>query len=403
MLTDAKIRNLKSKDKQFKISDSLGLYLLIHPNQSKYWRMKYRFNKKEKIFSIGVYPQTSLSEARTARDEAKKLIKQGVDPTQEKISKKREQQTLSINSFEAVTREWHNKTKSEWSTRHAQDVIKSLEVDIFPFIGKKPIAEITPPEMLNVLRKIESRGALVHVNKVRQRCDNVFKYAIITGFATYNAASDLQGAFKKHEKKNFNSISEKELPEFIQAIDNYHGEVMTKYAIQIVLYTLLRTGEVIGLEWSEVDLDNKLITIPKERMKMKRDHLVPLSRQAMEILKVMQEINGQYKWVFASTRKPKFKHMSANAMIFALYRMGFRSRATIHGIRSTGSTILNEMGFNADVIEKTLNHEPRNAIRAAYNKAQYLDARKDMLQQWADYLSKMDGKIIPIGKTKKQR
>jgi len=397
MLTDAKIRSLKPKEKPYKLSDSHGLYILIHPNGSRYWRLKYKFNKKEKTYSIGLYPLFSLSEARIERDKAKKQIKQGIDPTTEK---KRLQQTIQAqanNSFEIIAREWHNKTQAEWNDKHSQDVIKSLEDNIFPFIGSKAITEITPPEMLQVLRKIEARGALVQVNKLRQRCDRVFQYAIITGLATYNSAADLKGAFKKHDKKNFNSIQANELPELINAINKGKGELTTINGIKLTLYTLLRTQEVIGMKWSEVDFQNKLITIPASRMKMNRDHLVPLSRQATQVLKELLCVTGHHEWVFARQDRNKIKPMSNNAMLFALYRMGFKGRCTIHGFRSIGSTLLHEMGFNTDVIEKTLNHEPTNKVKAAYNKAQYLDFRADMLQQWADYLNNLDGKVIPIG------
>ena len=388
---------LESVEKQYKISDSLGLYLLIHPNGSRYWRMKYKFNKKEKVLAIGLYPQISLSEARAARDKAKKLIKQGIDPSQEKKRKKLADVALAQNSFESVAREWHNKTKAEWNDKHSLDVIKSLEDNIFPFIGNKPITDITPPEMLLVLRKIEARGALVQVNKLRQRCDRIFQYAIITGLATYNSAADLKGAFKKHEKKNFNSIQAQELPELIQAINNDKGELTTINGIKLTLYTLLRTQEIIGLKWSEVDFENKLITIPAERMKMNRDHLVPLSRQAIQVLKELLCLTGHHEWVFARQDRNKIKPMSNNAMLFALYRMGFKGRCTIHGFRSIGSTILHEMGFNTDVIEKALNHESTNKVKAAYNKAQYLEFRADMLQQWADYLNNLDGNIVTNG------
>jgi len=397
MLTDSKIKSLKPREKPYKISDSHGLYILVHPNGSLYWRLKYNFNKKEKTYSIGLYPLFSLSEARIERDKAKKQIKQGIDPTAEKKRVQQAKQSLEQNNFESIAREWHNKAQAEWNDKHAQDVIKSLEDNIFPFIGNKPITDIAPPEMLQVLRKIESRGALVQVNKLRQRCDRIFQYAIITGLATYNSAADLKGAFKKHEKKNFNSIQAQELPELINAINNDKGEITTINGIKLTLYTLLRTQEVIGMKWSEVDFENKLITIPAERMKMNRDHLVPLSKQAMQVLKELLVVTGHHEWVFARQDRNKVKSMSNNAMLFALYRMGFKGRCTIHGFRSIGSTLLHEMGFNTDVIEKALNHEPSNKVKAAYNKALYIDFRADMLQQWADYLTNLDGKIVPIG------
>ena len=400
MLSNVEVKGLKPKEKQYKLSDGQGLYILVKPSGAKYWRMKYRYEKKEKTLSIGRYPQISLKDARIARNKAKNLIIGGIDPTAEKKRLQQLKQAQSQNSFESIAREWHDKARAEWNDKHALDVIKSLEDNIFPYIGSKAIATITPPDMLQVLRKIEARGALVQVNKLRQRCDRVFQYAIITGQATYNSASDLKGAFKKHEKKNFNSIQAQELPELINAINTYKGELTTVNGIKLTLYTLLRTQEVIGLRWSEVDFENKLICIPSERMKMNRDHLVPLSKQAIEVLKELLCVTGHHEWVFARMMKGKIAPMSNNAMLFALYRMGFRGRCTIHGFRSIGSTILHEMGFNTDVIEKALNHEPANKVKAAYNKAQFLDFRADMLQQWADYLNNLDGNIIPIGRNK---
>lgn len=395
MLTDTKIKSLKSKERQYKVGDSGGLFLLIHPNGSKYWRMKYKFADKEKTLAIGVYPAVTLQEARFKRDEAKRLLAQSIDPSQHKRQQKLAIKNAAANSFEAVSREWHDTMAPNWKGKHAKDVMNTLERDVFPFVGRKPIAEITPPELLYVLRKVEKRGALEVVRKLRQRCESIYKFAIVTGRATYNPARDLEGAFKKQVKTHFKSLKAKELPELMQAVNRYSGEITTKNGIKLILYTLLRTRELIGAEWAEIDYENGVWTIPAERMKMGREHLVPLSRQAIVCLQDLQEMTGHHKWVFASSQKPKHKHMSNNAMIYGLYRMGFHGRTTIHGLRSTGSTILHEMGFNPDVIEKTLSHE-RGGVRMVYNKAEYLDARADMLQQWADYLDNMDGKIIPI-------
>lgn len=402
MLTDAKIKSLKPKSKQYKKSDSLGLYILVHSNGSLYWRLKYYLDKKEKVYSIGTYPQVSLLEAREERDRVKKLIKQGIDPVQTRANDKRENLIKSNNSFMSVAIKWHNSAKADWKERHAARVLRTLEINIFPYIGHRPVSEILATELIEVLNKMQSRGSLVQLQKIRQRCDKVFQYAIANGIAENNPATNIKGAFDKPVRKNFNSIPIEEVPELIQAISNYRGDITTTHGIKLVLFTALRTNELRWLTYDEVDFENRLITIPKNRVKMNRPHLVPLSTGAVETLRELQKVTGQYKYVFASRTQPKIKPISENSWLFGLYRMGFKGRLVTHGIRSIFSTWAYESNYRSEHIETCLNHEEPNAVKKAYNKAKYLPQRAQILQDWCDFLNNSIGKIIPIGRSKKQ-
>ncbi|MCK5663672.1 MAG: integrase arm-type DNA-binding domain-containing protein, partial [Thiotrichaceae bacterium] len=347
MLTDQKIKALKPKEKQYKVSDEKGLYLLIKPNAGKYWRLKYRLSGKEKNLAIGVYPDVSLKNARLARDEAKKLIHLGIDPTQDKQEQKLKRLELSNNSYEVVVREWIEKKRTEWSKEHSEKVLRSFEQDVFPSLGRKPINEITPPILLLALRKIESRGALEVAQRALQRCGAVFAYGIAAGICERNPANDLKGALTTPKKENYKALSKKELPAFLSDLEKYEGHITTQLGLKLLIHTFVRTNELRGAKWGEFDFDAKQWIIPGDRMKMKAEHIVPLSKQAVEILEQLKLINGRYDFVLPGIKDPK-KTISANTLIYAIYRMGYHSRATAHGFRATASTILNEMGYNHD-------------------------------------------------------
>ncbi len=393
MLTDTKVKALKPKDKPYKVSDARGLYIHIQANGSKYWRLKYRFAGKEKLLSIGTYPDVSLADAREEMLAAKRQLRKNLDPS---IEKKKLNVNLE-NTFEGIAREWHSKQVNLWSEKHAKQVLKSLQDDIFPYLGSRPISEITSPDLLAVLRRIENRGALDILGRVRQRCDAVFKYAIATGNATYNPAADLVHALKSPKKRNYNSLKKEELPELLDALEKYPGDPITKLGLKLLLLTFVRTGELIGARWEEINWDEHMWTIPAERMKKKREHLVPLSIQTNSVLEELKPFTARYEHILASPRK-SWQPISNNTLLYGLYRMGFHSRMTGHGFRTTASTTLNEVGFNPDAIERQLAHVPGNKVRGVYNKAEYLPERIKMMQAWADLLEDMSNKVVPIRK-----
>lgn len=390
-LNNTAIKNLKPSKKPFKKSDEKGLYLLVHPNGGKYWQLKYRFSNKQKTLSFGTYPEISLKEARDKRDEARKQIRDGLDPSHEKKMVKLRQSINAENSFESVARNWHNNQSQSWTQRHADTVIRNLKKDIFKIIGFRPIAQITAPELLLALRKIEDRGALDIAKKMRQTCGQIFKFAIASGLAERNIALDLQGALKTRKAKHFNTIEAKELPQLVQKIEQYEGNIQTKLGLQLALLTFVRTTELRGARWEEIDFENKIWEIPAQRMKMKTKHLVPLCKQSLEVLKNLQDINGNREFIFPNRQNPD-KFISENTLLYAMYRLGYHGRATVHGFRSLASTVLNESGlFKEDVIERQLAHGERNKVRAAYNHAQYLDDRREMMEWWGEFINKKGG------------
>lgn len=384
-LSDAKARNAKPKPRPYKLSDGEGLFLLVIPSGSKYWRLKYFFAGKEKVLALGVYPEVSLGEARERRAQARKLLAAGNDPGETKKEAKRLQTFQAANTFEEVAREWLSHRRHEWIGRTWETRQTRLERLVFPKLGKRPIAQITAPEVLAMIRAVESRGTLDTARRVMQMCGQIFMYAIATGRAERNPVPDLRGALKVPVAQHYSFLSEKELPEFLAKMNSYDGSYQTKLALQFLILTFVRTNELREAKWAEIDWNKAEWRIPAERMKMKELHIVPLSEQAVAVLKKLQEVNGTYDYVFPNRQSPS-KFMSENTILFALYRMGYHSRATGHGFRSTASTILNEHGFRADVIERQLAHGERNAVRAAYNHAQYLPERRQMMQWWADYL-----------------
>jgi integrase len=391
MLTDTAIRHSKPKTKPYKISDSGGLYLFIQSNGSKYWRLKYRFQRKEKVLALGVYPELSLQEARERRDQAKKILSNGMDPSEVKKTIKRESAALHEHTFEKIAREWHQTKLFSWTERHARYVLQRLASDVFGVIGTRPICKINAQELLSMIRKIEERGAFDISHRVLQTCGQVFRYAIATGRAERNPASDLKGALKSAPKKHYNHLTAIDLPEFLVKLEQYDGHPYTKLAIKLLMLTFVRTGELRGAVWDEINLEKAEWRIPKERMKKREMHIVPLSKQALEILKTLSKYTSHSLYVFPQNNNLK-KCMSENTVLYALYRMGYHSRATGHGFRATASTILNENGFNSDVIERQLAHVERNKVRASYNHAQYLSERKAMMQWWGDYLDALRNK-----------
>ncbi len=387
-LTDIAAKGAKPKEKLYKLSDEKGLFLSVRPNGGKYWQMKYRFDGKEKTLSFGVYPEVSLREARDKRDEARKKIKDGIDPSEEKKLAKLTRMIDAENSFEAVAREWHSKQKDRYTVKHHKAVLTRLENDAFPLLGSRPIGQIKAPELLVTVQKIEKRGAIDLAHRVLQTCGQIFRYAIATGRTDRDISADLRGALTVRKKVNHANLKEDQLPEFLQRLENYHGEPQTKIALQVLVLTFVRTSELRGMKWNELNFETAEWHIPAERMKMREKHIVPLSKQVIELLKQVRRLHNNPDFVFPSRINPN-KPTSENTLIYAIYRMGYHSKTTAHGFRATASTILNEKNFRGEVIEKQLAHGERNKVRKAYNHAQYLPERKQMMQWWSDFLDKI--------------
>jgi integrase len=399
-LSDAKVRNAKPRLRPYKLSDGEGLFLVVVPSGSKYWRLRYFVDGKEKLLALGVYPHINLADARDRRAQARKLLAAGRDPAEAKKEAKRVETLKSANAFEVVAREWVGKRTHEWAPSSAEITLARLEQHVLPKLGPRPIAEIGAPEVLAMLRVVEARGTLETARRVMQLTGQIFMYAIATGRAQRNPVPDLRGALKTPVTKHRSYLKATELPEFLRNLEGYDGNPQTKLALRLLLLTFVRTTELRAAQWTEIDWKKAEWCIPAERMKMKELHIVPLSRQAIAVLRELEKHSGQRPYIFLNEHNSA-TFMSENTMLFALYRMGYRSRATGHGFRSTASTILNEHEFRPDVIERQLAHSERDTVRAAYNHAQYLPERRKMMQWWADYLDKAAAKRKPKATKKK--
>ncbi len=387
-LTARSVASFRPAEKPYKRSDGKGLSIDVRPNGSKYWRMAYRYQGKQKLLALGVYPEISLADARNRCDSARKELASGADP----MANRRATISHSQNSFEIIAREWFVQNDM-WSDGHRKQVIRTMEQDAFPSIGSKPIAEITTPELLSVIRAVEARDALDVASRILQRCSSVFQFAIQTGRATSNPALNLKGVLRTRRVQHVASIPPAELSGLIAAISQYDGNPVTKYALQLLLHTFVRPGELRGARWEEFDMENAEWRIPPERMKMHTEHIVPLSQQSLAILREIEPLTSDSELVFHGERT-RLKPISNNTMTYALYRMGYKSRATPHGFRATASSILNEQGFNPDAIERQLSHIERNQVRSAYtHHARYLDERREIMQWWADYLERLTEQI----------
>lgn len=379
----------KAKDKAYKLSDGGGLYLLVNANGSRYWRLKYRVAGKEKLLALGVYPDVSLADARAKRDEAKRTLAAGGDPGQVKQTEKQAKILAVSNSFEALAIEWHEHKRPNWSQGYASDILEYLQKDVFPFIGKRAIAEIKAAEMLLVLRKMEQRGVLDKLKKTRQACRQIFTYAVITGRAEHNPVTDLAGALKAPKQKHFPHLLTEQIGGFLRALSEYTGSRVTQNATRLLMLTGTRTIELRAAEWAEFDLEKGIWQIPAERMKMRRPHVVPLSIQAKSLLEEIHQLTGRGRFVFPG-RNDAGKTISEASINQVIKRIGYDGKATGHGFRHTMSTILHEQGYNTAWIETQLAHADKNSIRGTYNHAQYLDGRREMLQWYADYMDALE-------------
>lgn len=389
-LTDTRVRNAKPQAKAYKLSDGGGMYLLVTPDGARYWRLDYRFAGKRRTLALGVYPIMTLSAARTGRDEARRLLTQDIDPNAAKKARKRATKVACENTFEAIAREWIANQRHRLAARYCALLLARLEADVFPHIGSRPIAEIDAPELLDVLRRVEKRGVIETSRRLRQICGQVFRYAIASSRAKHDPSADLRGALKSPGRpRGHKAMPLDEVPTFLKALETYDGDQRTRLALRLMVLTFARTTELRAARWSEIENiggNGPLWRIPAERMKMKREHIVPLAPQAVAVLRELRELLGSGASPFLFPSPSRDRHMSNNTMLYALYRMGYHSRATVHGFRSMASTALNEMGFRPDVIERQLAHQEQNAVRAAYNRAEYLNERRAMMKRWADHL-----------------
>ncbi len=400
LLTDKAIRNAKPKESPFKLHDEKGLYVLVN-KAGKYFRMDYRFGGKRRTLALGVYPETSLAEARDKRDDARKKIQGGIDPVQEKrVAKLATMRSQSI-TFESVAREWLSKVSNGLTDKYVLLVVRRLERHIFPWMGSLPIHEITPGDILQALRKIEDQGRVETAHRVAQICGQVFRYAIVTGRCDRNPAGDLRGALTTVKHGHMSSITDpKEIGGLLRAIDGYDGYFVTQCALKLAPLVFVRPGELRRAEWSEVDFETATWKIPAEKMKMRRDHLVPLSAQALAILQALQPLTGRGRYIFPSIRTND-RPMSENTILAALRRMGFtKEEMTGHGFRAMASTVLHEQGWPSNVVERQLAHAEKNSVKAAYNHAEHLDERRKMMQAWADFLDSLraGATVVPFRK-----
>ncbi len=394
-LTEVRIRAAKPSEKPYKIFDGGGLYLLVTPEGGRWWRLKYRYGGRERGISLGVYPDVSLKAARERRDEARRLLASGVDPS----AHRKAERAAAAHRFDVLAREWLALQEKKLAPATYAKAKWLLESYLFPELGAQPIREITPVELLRVLRKIESRGVYDTAHRAKQIVGRILRYAIATGRAERDITADLRGALVPPATKNRAAITEPaRVGELLRAIDGYVGQPTTMYALKLAPYVFVRPGELRAAEWREFDLEAAEWRIPASRMKMREPHLVPLSRQAVALLKELRRLTGGGRYLFPSLRTPE-RPISENTLNAALRRLGYSGEEmTAHGFRAMASTLLNEQGFPPDVIELQLAHKERNKVRAAYNRAERLEERRKMMQAWADYLDalKAGGTVVPI-------
>ena len=398
-LTDTKVRSAKPQEKEYTLVDGDGLFLLVHPNGSRYWRFRFRFAGKQHLMAFGVYPEVSLADARQKREEARKLVAAGIDPREHKRAVQ-EEQTKEVITFESVAREWHA-TNKKWSEDHSRRVLKSLEDNLFPDIGKRDITELKTRELLAPIKAVEMSGRLEVAARLQQRTTAIMRYAVQSGILEYNPAQELAGAVASASRQHRPALELKRIPELLQRIDRYTGRPLTRFAVELTLLVFIRSSELRFARWSEIDFETSTWTIPMEReaiegvkhshrgSKMRTPHLVPLSRQALDLLAQIKRFSGDHELIFIGDHDPR-KPMSENTVNNALRVMGYDTKVEVcsHGFRTMACSSLIESGlWSKDAVERQMSHMERNSVRAAYiHKAEHLDERRLMLQWWADYL-----------------
>ena len=390
LLTDSQLKSIRPTGAPQRFNDGDSLVLLVDGTGKMNWIYRFRFGGKANSLSLRGYPEVTLKQAREERDLLKAVLLTGQNPSLYRKTAKLSQRQSLDNTFNSVAKQWHDVWKCDKTPEHAKRVWSRLDANIIPDLGAMPISDISVTLLKTVLKKVETRGALSMTKRVLNTCSQVFSYAINEELIELNPAKNIDAkiAFKPHVEKHYVRINAKELPELLQRIDAYDGEVLTRYALQLMTYTFVRTNELIGARWDEVDFEKKVWRIPAERMKMRIAHIVALSSQALALLKELHKITGGREYVFPNANSPK-RHMSNNTMLYALYRMGYQSRMTGHGFRGVASTILHEQGYNKAHIEVQLAHKDKDKVSSAYNFAEYLEPRAKMLQEWADFLDEI--------------
>lgn len=390
-LSNIQCKSAEIRERAYKLSDGNGLYLEVMPSGKKYWRWQYRFGGKRPRISFGVYPEVALAEAREQRDANRKLLRDGIDPARKRRQEKLRQTANAANTFRALGDEWYDLNKDGWATRTAADIRACLDKNIYPALGNIPVTELEAPDVLATIRRIEARGATFLSRRAMQYIGRICRYAIATGRAARDPTYKLSEALKPHKSTHFASIEVHEIPEFVQALRSNKARLFrsTVLAVELIMLTFVRTSELVQAKWSEIDLDEGRWLIPAKRMKMGKDHIVPLSRQAQQYFRELRQISIYPEYVFPHFSDPR-KHMSDNTILRALERLGYRGRMTGHGFRSLAmSAIKEKLGYRHEVIDRQLAHQPRSSIDKAYDRAQFIDERKVMMQEWADYIDEV--------------
>lgn len=384
MLTVKQIDAARPAEKPYRLADAGGLFLYVPPSGKKVWRMRYRFDGKEKTLVIGPYPEISLTEARAKQSEAKMKLLAGVDPAEQKQAIKKKEKKALADTFGDIFMEWHAHKSKVWSKGYADEMMSMFSDDILPIIGHQKMDDVEPMVLLKVIRIFEDRGAMERADKARRRCGEVFSYAIVTGRARYNPSRDLAGAMRGYRKKNYPFLPMHRIHEFQNALNAYGGWIVTKVATQILHYTAMRTIELRSLAWAGIDYENRLISVDPEVMKGRKLHVIPMSEQVIELFRFLQNITGQYELCFPG-RNDRKKPISENAILGVIRNIGYEGQTSGHGFRHQFSTVLNEKHWNSDAIEMQLAHVS-GGTRSVYNHAAYLDTRREMMQFWADWL-----------------
>ena len=396
--TDAHFRNKKPGDKPYKVRDSNGLYLLVQPSGSRLWRYRYRINGRENVYALGDYGQMSLQEAREARDAARKLVKEGVHPSRHRKATRLIAAGHAANTFEAVAREWIDQNRARWSPGYLHQVETTLAEEVFSKIGGLPMRDVKAAHLLSIVKKVASHPAPAVAVLIRQWCSSIFRYAVATLRAEHDPAAALKGAVTKPKTEHKRPLPQGELPLLFSRIKACGGTIPVKIALKLLLLTFVRPGELRMASWNEFDLDQAIWRIPKERMKMREEHVVPLSAQAIDLLKELHSLTGHRGFLFPNVRDPQ-QAMSPTTLNRSLERMGYAGIFSAHGFRATASTLLNEMDYKPDVIERQLAHQERSKSRRSYNQAAYTKERKKMMQDWANFLDAQvtdPGKVVAI-------
>lgn len=415
-LTDTRLRSAKPGRKPYKLTDNAGLHLEVRPSGARLWRYRYRIGGRENLFALGEYAQPprgeskgeaaariaaghlTLAEARTERDKARTLVRQGIHPSHNRQALRASQAAENANTFEAVAQEWIAKRRAKWTPYYLRQVEGFLKADVFPYIGALPVRAVTPAHLLEIVRRVEARAPTVAL-LLRQWCSAVFRYAVATLRADGDPTVALRGAIDRPKVRHRKPLARTDIPDFLKKLDEPGPYRTTVIALRLLLLLFVRPVELRGAEWSEFDLERAEWRIPAARMKMREPHIVPLPVQAVELLRELHTLTGGQRWLFPNHRRPR-EHMAATTLNRTLERLGFGGRFSSHGFRATASTLLNEMGYRPDVIERQLAHKERNAVRGAYNRAEYLEERRKMIQDYANLVDALHAgdKVSPLKK-----